>query len=157
MDIDRLQPKETTWWTRHCASIAILATLGLSLAADGAAQTRVYRCTMPNGEIEFSQRPCAAGASEQELDVEDRRTGWTPPQPTAEPAAKPKRKSGSGKKPGSPSRKSAEARREERCWKKRQLLDEVTWKLRRGYKAGKGVALRRKRRSYEDYIDRFCK
>ncbi len=38
-----------------------------------------------------------------------------------------------------------------------QRLEEVNWKLKRGYKASQGNKLRRKRRVYEDYISQLCK
>lgn len=147
-----LPPKRTrTGATGLLAAFLIIGT------APQAAETRVYRCTSPDGGIELRQRPCPEGTEGDEILIEDRRTGWNPS--TTEEGEKPKGTGG----PGKPKRKSkkrnesaAKARHDEQCWKKRQLLKEVNWKLRRGYKPGKDVALRRKRETYEDYIRAFC-
>jgi hypothetical protein len=128
---------------------AIVLTSGLS---DGeGAGTTVYRCVTPNGDIELRQSRCPDGADEEELSVQDRRTGWIPPSDADEGAAV------VGKRRNASIDDPARTRRDEQCWKKRQQLDDVNWKLRRGYAPSKGDVLRHKRRSYEDYIDRYCR
>jgi hypothetical protein len=141
----------------HCRTFAAaVSSLVLALGANLAAETRVYRCTTPDGEIEFRQRPCADGAVGQEITIEDRKTGWTPPKTEERRKIKGAGESRAGKRKARRRKGPDQTRREEQCWKKRQLLDEVNWKLRRGYKAGKGVELRRRRRTFEDYIGRYC-
>jgi hypothetical protein len=127
-------------------------TIGLS--AEAASQTRVYRCTNHAGETEFRQTACSLTAREEELTIEDRRTGWVPPRPAAEPA--PSRGRQGPRHSGPPKQQASESKQDERCWKKRRQLEEVSWRLRRGYKPGAGDTLRRRRDNYEAYIDRFC-
>jgi len=141
----------------HCrAFAAAVSSLVLALGTNLAAETRVYRCITPDGEIEFRQRLCADGTVGQEIAIEDRKTGWTPPKTQERGKIKGAGEPRGRKRKADGRKGSDQARREEQCWKKRQLLDEVNWKLRRGYKAGKGVELRRRRRAFEDYIGRYC-
>lgn len=136
-------------------SAAVAAPLLLHLAADLAAETSVYQCTTPGGAVEFRQRPCDQDSDERNLIIKDRKTGWVPSSPQND--SKPKAREQSSKRRSSARGGSDKARREEQCWKKRQLLDEVEWKLKRGYKASQSNKLRRKRRVYEDYLRQFCK
>lgn len=134
--------------------MAVALALLLATAASPKADTTVYRCTGPDGIIEFRQHPCPGAGDE--IVVEDRAVGWTPPAggTTRDQDQEPPRQ----RKPASGDAGAAAARkRDDQCWNKRRQLDEVNWKLRRGYAPAKGVDLRRKRRSYEDYIDRFCR
>jgi hypothetical protein len=133
----------------------VLAVPLLLMTAGGttrAGQTRVYRCITASGQPEFRQTPCSAGSEEQELTIEDRRTGWTPPRETHEPPAPARKRPARSADDG-----GTQTRREEQCWKKHQQLDEVNWRLRRGYKPAQGDLLRHRRRSYEDYIDHYCR
>jgi hypothetical protein len=130
------------------------ALLLLGPAAQAPAQTTVYRCTSGSGEVEFRQTPCPASAAQEEVTIEDRRTGWVPPRPA--PEAAPRRETRGGGEAAGAGREAAEGKRAERCWKKRRQLEEVSWQLRRGYRAGAGVKLRRRRDDYQAYIDRFC-
>jgi len=133
----------------------LLASLLLMTPAPHAEETSVYRCTGADGSIELSQFPCPAGTRERELTVEDRQTGWTPPsgEPHAPPKATKDRRH--AKKPPAKDNAAA-ARRADKCWKKRRQLEEDNWKLRHGYRPVEGVKLRRRRQTYEDYIDRYC-
>jgi hypothetical protein len=126
------------------------------MTADVVAQTSVHRCTRPDGGVEFRQFPCPPGTSGEQILIEERRTGWTPPKSSSGGQKRGKGKSGSRPPRASDPGDAPSAGREDRCWKKRQLLDEVNWKLRRGYKPSKGIELRRRRRSYQDYIVRYC-
>jgi hypothetical protein len=134
--------------TKTCAGA--LATVLLLAVAELAADTAVYRCENAAGGIEFSQRPCAEGG--EQIIIEDRLTGWTPPagdnrQP-AEQSPKPQK--------GAKTVRTA-TNRETTCWNKRNQLEQVNRKLRRGYTPAKGVELRHKRRMYEDYLSEFCR
>jgi hypothetical protein len=133
----------------------LVALALLASTAGSSAGTSVFRCTSEDGAVEFRQRPCDGGLNEENLIIEDRRTGWTPAPAGTDRGSKDARKT--RKRASGSSRELAKARREEKCWKKRELLDEVNWTLKRGYKAGRGNVLRRKRRAYEDYISRFCR
>jgi hypothetical protein len=134
--------------TKTCAGA--LAIVLLLAAAELAADTAVYRCVNAAGGIELSQRLCAEGG--EEILIEDRLTGWTPPagdnrQPV-EQSPKP-RKGATSVRPATKS--------ETTCWNKRHQLEQVNRKLRRGYTPAKGVELRHKRRMYEDYFSEFCR
>lgn len=143
-------------YRRAIAFAAVHSLPALFLSANAATQTSVYRCTSGDGAVEFRQLPCAGGSDEESLVIEDRKTGWTPgPSGTSakrKTASKPRKRTNTSAAKGS----SSQARKAEQCWKKRQLLEEVNWKLRRGYKASQGVKLRRRRQTYEDYIGRYC-
>ncbi len=140
----------------HLAIGALTACL-LVTGAAGARDTTVYRCTGENGSVELSQFPCPAGMENDEITVTDRETGWVPPSPgsvTEEKRSAGSKRSGSGQ--AQAQKAAADARRADKCWDKRRLLDEVNWKLRHGYRPVEGIKLRRKRQSYEDYLDRYC-
>ena len=136
--------------------LAILSPLILGQCANLRAETSVYRCTTPDGRIEFRQSSCQGDSEEKEVWIEDRKTGWEPARTKIERSSQGSRKSHRRKSGGARASRSARAKQEEKCWKKRQSLDEVNWKLRRGYKPATGVKLRRKRRQYEAYIHEFC-
>jgi hypothetical protein len=143
--------------TRWLARIGIPVLAGLvaiGFAAEGQSQTRVYRCTNGAGETEFRQTPCAPSSDEEELTIDDRRSGWVPPSPRDDAVQRKGRRTGD--KPGHGRNRATAAKQAERCWKKRRQLEAVNWRLRRGYKAGTGAKLRRRRDGYEAYIDRFC-
>ncbi len=125
--------------------------------AVGAQDTTVYRCTGEDGSVELSQFPCPAGMENEEITVTDRETGWVPPSPESDTPGKPSagsKRSGSGQT--QTRQDKADARRADKCWDKRRLLDEVNWKLRHGYRPVEGIKLRHRRQSYEDYLDRYC-
>ena len=142
-------------YRRAIAFAAAVSPLVLLPAADVVAQTSVYRCTAPDGAVEFRQLPCTDGSDEESLVIKDRKTGWIPAATGTKTKAADKPRKRATK--SSPKKDSSQSRREEQCWKKRQLLEEVNWKLRRGYKAAQGVKLRRRRQTYEDYIGRYCR
>lgn len=137
-------------------SLGALTVFILTIAVDLAAETTAYRCTGDDGKIEFRQGPCASGTEAEEIGIADRQTGWTPPAPMPEVTTRKEQKARGGGESSS-EQDAAQAKRDDQCWNKRHQLDEVNWKLRRGYKPGKDVALRHKRRDYEEYIDRYCR
>ena len=135
-----------------------LAVIGLWLAVLGtasAASTGVYRCMTPDGNIEFQQGPCGGVADQSELTLEDRPTGWVPPDPPkARTDSKTKAQKETSRSRSTPKRAKPDERA---CWEKRQKLDDVEARLRHGYKAKQGMELKRKQESYEDYLHRFCR
>ena len=135
---------------------AVVSPLLLFLCADIVAETSVNRCVTPDGKIEFRQFACAADAEEEEVLIEDRKTGWEPAKTKLEKTKTRSDKSSTHNRKSDEKKLAAKAKQEEQCWKKHQMLEEVNWKLRRGYKPATGVKLRRKRRQYEEYIGRFC-
>jgi len=137
-------------------SAALSPLFLMILAANVVADTNLYRCVAPDGKIEFRQTHCAGGAEEEEVQVEDRMTGWEPAKTKVEEETKDSTKSDDRKRKAD-KKAAARARQEEKCWKKKQLIKDINWKLRRGYKTSTGEKLRHRRRAYEDYIRRFCK
>jgi hypothetical protein len=57
----------------------------------------------------------------------------------------------------SPDADGSRDKRDEKCFKKRQQLEDINWQLRRGYKPSKGDRLRHRRRAYEEYLRRYCR
>ncbi len=114
-------------------------------------QSTVYRCTAPDGSVEFREHPCRAQDTERALAIPDSRTGWVPPQPEPpvkqRPAAKSKRRSTT----------NDGDRYADRCWKKRQQIESINNELRAGYAPARGERLKRRRREYEAYLNRYCR
>jgi len=139
------------------AFAAALSPPALLLAANNATQTSVYLCTTPQHAVEYSQFPCARGSDEESLIIEDRKIGWTPA-PTEQGTGTQAVDTPQKHEKRSPIKAdSSRLRREEQCWKKHALLEDVNWRLRRGYTAKQGTKLRRKRQTYEDYIAHYCR
>jgi hypothetical protein len=127
------------------AAAVLPPVLVLMLAANVFADTDVYRCIGPDGKVEFRQTACAIDAKEDEIRIDARKTGWDPTPTQVDKKTKGPKKSRS-REHKAVEEDTAQVRQQQRCWKKRQLLDEVNWKLRRGYKPAMGVKLRRRRR-----------
>ena len=129
-------------------SIAAPPTVPLALA-----QSRVYRCTAPDGSIEFREHACAGQDQSRALDIQDTRTGWVPPAPEPEP------RSAGGRKPKPKAHAGADHadRYAERCWKTRQQIERINDELRAGYTPARGEKLKRRRREYEADLDRYCR
>ncbi len=132
-----------------------LASLALALGADGAcrADGTIYRCTAPDGSIEFRQIPCQGSDQAEKVELGPDNQGWESPPEVKRPTRKPKRRNTRS----AAERIKAEKQQEQRCWKKQQQLDKVRHRLRRGYKAGQGEKLRRQRDEAADYIRQFCR
>jgi hypothetical protein len=129
---------------------ACLALLLLPWCAGAVwAQAEVYRCTAPDGSIEFRQHPCHGRDDAETLLIEDNRTGWVPPKPTAE--AKPKARK------TAPKQTTDRDRYADRCWSKRQQLERIENELRAGYTVARGERLKQRRREAEAWINRFCR
>ena len=148
------QPKALLTRQHAAISAAVLACcLSLMPVGSACAQSQVYRCTAPDGSIEFRQRRCDEDDSARRLEIEDTRTGWTPPageQPRSSTA-----RSKTRSKAGAAQDRTADYA--DRCWNKRQQLERVNARLRAGYKPDQGVKLRRRRSDYEAYLRRYCR
>ena len=137
------------------AGLAAIALWLAMLGTASAASTDVYRCMTPDGNIEFQQGPCAGAADQSEVTLDDRPTGWVPPDP---PRTRTDSKAKAHKETSRSRSAPKRAKPDERaCWEKRQRLDDVEARLRHGYKAKQGMELKRKQESYEDYLHRFCR
>jgi hypothetical protein len=124
--------------------------LTLAMPATDAAVTRVYRCESDSGEVSFSQRPCTEG-EQSELQIEEVKSGWDAPVvplPSLRQRKPPRR--------NAPVPRKTQSKIPEKCFKTRQRLEDVSRRLRRGYKPGRGDDLRHQRRQYEAYLSRFC-
>ncbi|WPL13735.1 hypothetical protein Thiosp_03552 [Thiorhodovibrio litoralis] len=148
-------------WSLLC-SLAVVATglvFVLTTPAAKGTEPSVYRCTATDGSIEFRQFPCHGRDDSLLLEIDDRPSGWTPPDPADvfkdEPERKPRSSSAES---SSDARKDAAADRrwEEKCLKKQHQIEQVNRKLRAGYTASEGQRLRHKRAEYEDYVKKFC-
>lgn len=106
----------------------------------------------------YQATPCAGGAGERVRDLPG--LNRSPGLRRSEAAWLTKRAKQRPRRPAKPQRagggKAQKRRQAQQCWKKEQQLDAVRARLRRGYKASAGERLRRQRRSYEDYLRRFC-
>jgi hypothetical protein len=132
-------------------ALCLCAGLWRDLVAPARAEPQIYRCTAPDGTIEFRQRACDPRHRATEVQIEDSRTGWIPP--PGEPPAPAERKR------RAPKKKAPDARDPyaDRCWRKRQQLERVNNELRAGYKPPRGVKLRRRRAEYEAFLRRYCR
>ena len=137
---------------QHQASIILICTLLLA----GSAGAQVYRCTDSSGEVTFQDVPCSGGslvmfqpvqAAPQGIRASERR--WL-----RQREQQARRKNRAAPQRGASERQARQ--QQQRCWKKEQQLDKVRARLRRGYKPAQGEKLRRQRRSYEDYLSRYC-
>ncbi|MCF7993121.1 MAG: DUF4124 domain-containing protein [Thiohalocapsa sp.] len=126
----------------------------LLLAAPAAAESKIYRCTGADGEIEFRQYACHGRDTSAEMDAHAPAVGWTPPAGDAwlkerlrdEPASK---------RRAPP--KSTKDKYADRCWAKHQQIERINKKLRAGYKPPEGNRLRSRRTEYEAYVKRYCR
>ena len=137
---------------QHQASISLICTLLLA----GSAGAQVYRCTDSSGRVTFQDVPCSGGsllvlepvqAAPQGIRASERR--WL-----RQREQQARRKNRAAPQRGASERQARQ--QQQRCWKKEQQLDKVRARLRRGYKPAQGEKLRRQRRSYEDYLSRYC-
>ena len=136
-----------------------LACMGLALFCLPALAATVYRCDGPEGPA-FRDRPCERGVA---LDLDSAASDSRPAGPGLRPGEREWlraiRRREAQQRPRPAPRASAQAARDaraRRCWRKRQQLEAVRARLRRGYRPAEGERLRRRRHSYEDYLSRFC-
>jgi hypothetical protein len=127
------------------------ALLSTVLTTPALAQTTVFRCTAPDGSIEFREHPCQGGVQQRELEIRDNRTGWVPPEPA--PREQPKTQ----RKPKQRSAKPETDKYADRCWQKRQQIERIDNELRAGYKPARGERLKDRRREYEAFLNRYCR
>lgn len=128
------------------------------LLAGSCQGAQVYRCPQPDGSISFQQQACAEGGTR--VETGEAQAVWASLRSGERSLVEQYRERDKAilkhKQQISRSRKKPASADERSCWKKRQQLESVSAKLRRGYKASKGNELRRKRDSYEGYLRSFC-
>lgn len=131
------------------------AVLALMSLLYGSATAQIFQCIDAFGGVSYQDTACEADTrairqveTSSVQGLRDGERAWlkTLQHRPAAVAARQSRKSS-----------SSDAQRQEKvCWKKQQQLDTVRAKLRRGYKASESAKLRRRRRSLEDYLFRYC-
>jgi hypothetical protein len=137
------------------SALALVSLAAALLAVSAArADSTIFRCTAPDGSIEFRQHPCHGRDRAEQVELGPDNKGWEAP-PEVERPSRTTKRSSSGR--SAAKRADAERKQEERCWTKRQQLDKVRHQLRSGYKAGQGQKLRRRRDEHADYIRQFCR
>ena len=123
----------------------------------GQASAQFYRCVGASGEVSFQGVACLDG-EERRLSVRSAYSAGEGLRQSEVLWLKRRERLGqNGKKKRKPKTTAiAQSQQEKRCWKKQQQLNTVKAKLRRGYKPAQGDKLRRKRKSYEQYLFQFC-
>jgi hypothetical protein len=138
------------------ASICFFCIISLLPNTSPAAQ--VYRCVLPDGGISFQQQACAEGGTR--VETGEAQAVWASLRSGEQSLYDQYRKRDKAKlkhkQQIARSKSKPEIADDRTCWKKRQQLEAVSAKLRRGYKASKGNELRRKRDTYADYLRTFC-
>ncbi len=131
----------------------IISTIPISSPA-----AQVYRCVQPDGSISFQQQACANKGAR--IETGEAQAVWASLRSGEKSLYDQYRKRDKAKlkhkRQIARSQTKPETADDRTCWKKRQQLESVSARLRRGYKASKGNELRRKRDSYEGYLRRFC-
>lgn len=113
----------------------------------------VYRCSDERGATVFSQKPCR-GVVQEVIVIRDEPVGRSP-KVIKKPGKKKKTKK---RQPISHQKKRIErSKRADSCKKKELKLEQLEWRMRRGYKAHQSAKLHQKRREYEDYLHAFCR
>jgi hypothetical protein len=114
----------------------------------------VFRCDLEDGSVSFQFRVCDQGRQKQvRVPVVN--------EIRALPAAEIKRLSGSKKSPRRAARKvvsgsSVDRKQQLSCWKREKQLEDVRYKLRRGYKALQRDGLQRAEQRHQEFLDLFC-
>lgn len=125
-----------------------------ALAAAPATATQIYRCEHASGPPSYQQVPCRGGGGPVEL---------SPPAARWEGLREGERQllERYRREDARPAKRRARKARDDRpsersCWQKRQRLERVSAKLRRGYKPAQGERLRRSRDELYEFIRRYC-
>jgi hypothetical protein len=120
-----------------------------------AAGAQVYRCSDPSGVPRFQSGPCADGG--EALQLGEPAARWEPLRPGERRLWEQTRRSEMRRRaPATKPRAGPERASQRSCWQKRQRLDAVAAKLRRGYKPAQGERLRRRRDELQGFIARYC-
>ena len=137
----------------------VLGTAFWCVLSVSPAIAEIFRCPGDAGEVLYTQHPCdagtrviaAPGVSAKATGVRASETAWLKSRSKG-------KSSGRTKQSGTSDRKrQQQAKQAYQCKRKRASLAAVNADLRRGYKAGQGEKLRRRRAAYEDYLTAFCR
>ncbi|MET0082742.1 MAG: DUF4124 domain-containing protein [Sedimenticola sp.] len=115
----------------------------------------VYRCHDEQGGVIFQQLPCSGGLSEP-VEITPQVVDWVGNREDgrrgrASPEAR-KRQSRNR-----PKRERSKGVSEKECFRNRQKLEQVQWKLRKGYRPAEGERLKQRRRQLEAFDSRYCR
>lgn len=128
------------------------------LASATTSATQIFRCVGEQGEIEYRQLACDAAepvviggrpGTSAATGLRDSERAWLDARTRARTAV-----AKTGRRPATGRPRSVS--QDYRCQRKRRQLDALNADMRRGYRAGRGAKLRRRRRAYEDYLAAFC-
>lgn len=139
---------------RTLTCLAVTAVILVVPFSASRARADVYRCVLNGGHISYQQIPC--GNQGKPMELNDRRSGWSPLRPGERRLLKSYRDKDAARRRKPAHRPEAPGKEARACWKKRNQLEAVRSKLHRGYKLKESGALRRKRDNYEDYLRQFC-
>jgi hypothetical protein len=117
------------------------------------AGAQVYRCDDPSGFPRFQQVPCAGDG--EPVDLPPPAANWDALRPGERAMLEQRRRPRPAGRP-EPRQVRDERASERSCWQKRQRLEAVSAKLRRGYRAAEGERLRRRRDALSGFIRRYC-
>ncbi|WP_293652440.1 DUF4124 domain-containing protein [Thiolapillus sp.] len=138
------------------ASICFFFIISFLPISSQAAQ--VYRCVATDGSVSFQQQACEGEGTRMETG--EAQAVWASlrsgEQSLYDQYRKRDRDRLKRKRQIARNRQKPRTADDRTCWKKREQLESVSARLRRGYKASQGNELRRRRDSYEDYLRTFC-
>ncbi|BAO43187.1 DUF4124 domain-containing protein [Thiolapillus brandeum] len=133
--------------------------LSVILMTGAAAAAEVYRCAQPDGGISFQQQACPYQG--QRIETGEAQSAWAPLRSGEKTLYQDYRKRDRQRLAHRHNVRVRDSRQQQAdarvCLTKRQQLESVSAELRRGYKAGRGEKLRRRRDNYEEYLRRFCR
>ncbi|MET0102060.1 MAG: DUF4124 domain-containing protein [Sedimenticola sp.] len=125
------------------------------MVVTAASADTVYRCHDEQGGVIFQQLPCSGGLSEpveitpQVVDWVGSREDGRGGKASLEPRKRQSRKR--------PKRARSKVASEKECFRNRQKLEQVQWKLRKGYRPAEGEKLKQRRRQLEAFDSRYCR
>ncbi|OOZ37126.1 hypothetical protein [Solemya velesiana gill symbiont] len=113
---------------------------------------KVYRCQSGEWGVVFQQSPCA-DSSVEPIELNPQVVDWIESPETGQSTEK----EGSARKRTRPkARPGKRTATEQQCWRNRQKLERIQWKLRKGYKPAEGERLKQKCQELEAYARKFC-
>jgi len=133
--------------------------VGLLISLSTEAVETVIRCQLADGRVSYSDRSCRSGIQD-ELEIDDQKVGWEAPRTPLKLEYRSKRERKQQSRRQAVALRVArkeEARKKQDCWKKKQKIERIQERLRRGYKAGQGRTMRYKQRELEAYLSEFCR
>lgn len=138
-----------------CAMVVLQFYPGVRTAD---AESRIIKCTSASGQVVFSQTGCDLGVRER-IKVDNPEMGWINLEKVV---AKFKTKkvdevtNEETKKQVSTS-SASDRTQQQRCWRAKNRVAQITRQLKQGYRLAQGEKLRYQRKEQEEYLALFCK